>query len=115
MTAFGPRFVGLTGRPPRSQAVEKEYRVYAAKQPLAGGNYGMDHSSVIYLMGPNGKLVSFYDEASLAGRSGEGSEARQQFPRTSSLRREVSARATSRRTAVIDMLDVRKAGDDNGS
>ena len=23
----------------------------------------MDHSSVIYLMGPDGKLVSFYDEA----------------------------------------------------
>jgi cytochrome oxidase Cu insertion factor (SCO1/SenC/PrrC family) len=22
----------------------------------------MDHSSVIYLMGPDGKLVSFYDE-----------------------------------------------------
>ena len=35
----------------------------AAKKPLEGGNYGMDHSSVIYLMGPNGKMVSFYDEA----------------------------------------------------
>jgi len=23
----------------------------------------MDHSSVMYLMGPDGKLVSFYDEA----------------------------------------------------
>ena len=28
-----------------------------------GGNYGMDHSTVLYLMGPDGKLVSFYDEA----------------------------------------------------
>jgi cytochrome oxidase Cu insertion factor (SCO1/SenC/PrrC family) len=30
---------------------------------LEKGNYGMDHSSVLYLMGPNGRLVSFYDEA----------------------------------------------------
>lgn len=63
MKAFGPRFVGLTGNDAEVKAVEKEYRVYAAKRPLENGNYGMDHSSVIYLMGPTGKLVSFYDEA----------------------------------------------------
>ena len=59
MAAFGPRFVGLTGTPDQIAAVEKEYRVYAKKQPLAqAAAYGMDHSSVIYLMGPDGKLVS---------------------------------------------------------
>jgi protein SCO1/2 len=63
MAAFGPRFVGLTGSAQQIAQVEKEFRVYAKKQPLADGNYGMDHSSVIYLMGPDGKLVSFYDEA----------------------------------------------------
>jgi cytochrome oxidase Cu insertion factor (SCO1/SenC/PrrC family) len=63
LAAFGPRFVGLTGTPGQIAQVEKEYRVFAKKQPLAGGNYGMDHSSVIYLMGPGGKLVSFYDGA----------------------------------------------------
>jgi protein SCO1/2 len=63
LAAFGPRFVGLTGTPDQIAQVEKEYRVFAKKQPLAGGNYSMDHSSVIYLMGPDGKLVSFYDEA----------------------------------------------------
>jgi protein SCO1/2 len=62
LAAFGPRFVGLTGTPRQIAQVEKEFRVYARKQPLSGGNYGMDHSSVIYLMGPDGKLVSFYDE-----------------------------------------------------
>jgi len=61
--AFGPSFVGLTGSAAEIKDVEKKYRVYAVKKPLEGGNYGMDHSSVIYLMGPNGKLVSFYDEA----------------------------------------------------
>ena len=62
MASFGPRFVGLTGSLAAIAAVEKEYRVYAKKQPLPGGAYGMDHSSVIYLMGPDGKLVSYYDE-----------------------------------------------------
>jgi protein SCO1/2 len=66
VSAFGPRFVGLTGSAPAIAAVEKEYRVYAKKQPLDPGNpkrgYGMDHSSVIYLMAPDGRLVTFYDE-----------------------------------------------------
>ena len=62
MAAFGERFVGLTGTPAEIAAVEKEYRVYAKKTPLANGGYGMDHSSVIYLMAPDGHLISFYDE-----------------------------------------------------
>ena len=63
MAAFGANFVGLTGTPQQIKAVEKLYRVYAEKKPLKGGNYGMDHSSVLYLMGPDGKLVTYYDEA----------------------------------------------------
>jgi cytochrome oxidase Cu insertion factor (SCO1/SenC/PrrC family) len=63
MKAFGPSFIGLTGSEAAIKDAEKKYRVYAVKKPLSGGNYGMDHSSVLYLMGPNGKLVSFYDEA----------------------------------------------------
>jgi protein SCO1/2 len=63
MKAFGPQFIGLTGNAAEIKDVEKKFRVYAAKKPLPGGNYGMDHSSVIYLMGPDGKMISFYDEA----------------------------------------------------
>jgi protein SCO1/2 len=61
--AFGPRFVGLTGTPDQIAKVEKEFRVYAKKGPVENGTYAMDHSSVMYLMGPDGTLVSFYDEA----------------------------------------------------
>ena len=61
--AFGPSFVGLTGSETAIKDAEKKYRVYAVKKPLEKGNYGMDHSSVLYLMGPDGKLISFYDEA----------------------------------------------------
>jgi cytochrome oxidase Cu insertion factor (SCO1/SenC/PrrC family) len=68
MKAFGPSFVGLTGSEAAIKDAEKKYRVYAVKKPLdpskgMKGGYGVDHSSVLYLMGPNGKLVSFYDEA----------------------------------------------------
>jgi cytochrome oxidase Cu insertion factor (SCO1/SenC/PrrC family) len=66
MKAFGPSFVGLTGSVAAIKDAEKKYRVYAVKKPLdasRGGAYGMDHSSVLYLMGPDGKLISFYDEA----------------------------------------------------
>jgi len=62
MAAFGPRFIGFTGTPAEIAAVEKAYRVYAKKTPLAAGGYGMDHSSVIYLVGADGRLVTFYDE-----------------------------------------------------
>jgi cytochrome oxidase Cu insertion factor (SCO1/SenC/PrrC family) len=63
MKAFGPNFVGLTGSAAAIKDVEKKYRVYAVKKPLETGAYGMDHSSVLYLMGPDGKMISFYDEA----------------------------------------------------
>jgi cytochrome oxidase Cu insertion factor (SCO1/SenC/PrrC family) len=67
MKAFGPQFVGLTGSDAQIKQVETEYRVYAQKKPIDPAHpergYGMDHSSVIYLMGPDGRLVSFYDEA----------------------------------------------------
>ena len=63
LKAFGPNFVGLTGSAAAIKDVEKKYRVYAVKKPLEKGAYGMDHSSVLYLMGPDGKMISFYDEA----------------------------------------------------
>jgi len=64
---FGDQFVGLTGSLQEIAAVEKAYKVYAKKTPLdekkgVAAGYGMDHSSVIYLMGPDGRIVSYWDE-----------------------------------------------------
>jgi protein SCO1/2 len=59
--AFGPRFVGLTGSLADIAKVAQIYRVYIAKRPMPGGGYAMDHSGEIYLLGPDGKLVTFYD------------------------------------------------------
>jgi cytochrome oxidase Cu insertion factor (SCO1/SenC/PrrC family) len=61
VAAFGPRFVGLTGSVADVTRVAHAYRVYFAKHPMPGGGYSVDHSSVIYLIGPDGKLVTFYD------------------------------------------------------
>jgi protein SCO1/2 len=58
IAAFGKRFVGLTGSAPAIAAVMKEFRVYSKRRDLPGGDYAMDHSSVIYLMGPDGKFVT---------------------------------------------------------
>jgi protein SCO1/2 len=67
MKAFGPDFVGLTGSDAAIKDVERKYRVYAVKKEIDPNNpkrgYGMDHSSVLYLMGPDGRMISFYDEA----------------------------------------------------
>jgi len=62
LAAFGPQFVGLTGKPSDIAKVAHSYRVYYAKHPLAGGNYAMDHSSVIYLIDPHGTFVKAYDD-----------------------------------------------------
>lgn len=65
MAAFGPRFVGLTADLATIKTVAGLYRVYLKKEPLTGGNYAMDHSSVIYLMGPDGRFVGYWDDTAI--------------------------------------------------
>jgi protein SCO1/2 len=60
LAAFGPRFVGLTGSLADVTAAARAYRVYFRKKPQPGGAYSVDHSSIIYLMGPDGKYVTHY-------------------------------------------------------
>jgi protein SCO1/2 len=61
VASFHPRLVGLSGSGTEIAAVAKAYRVYYAKGPVdADGNYVMDHTSFVYLMGPDGKLRSVF-------------------------------------------------------
>jgi len=60
--AFGPEFVGLTGSEAAIADVERKYRVYAQKHVLEGGDYAMDHSSVIYVMAPDGSFDAVLDD-----------------------------------------------------
>ena len=62
VASFGKTFAGLTGSDAQIAQVLKQYRVYAKKRPLPGGDYGMDHSGEIYLMNPEGKFAGTYEE-----------------------------------------------------
>ncbi len=59
---FHPRMVGLTGSPDQIKAAAKAYRVYyrKAKDESSSAAYMMDHSSIIFLMGPDGQYLSHF-------------------------------------------------------
>ena len=59
---FGDRFTGLTGSNEQVAAMAKTYRVFFARQDNKErpGEYLMDHSSIIYLMGPDGKFLKHF-------------------------------------------------------
>jgi protein SCO1/2 len=58
--AFGPRIIGLTGSAEQIAGAAKAYRVYYAEHRTGPGpdDYSMDHSSVLYLMGPDGRFIA---------------------------------------------------------
>jgi len=57
--AFHPRMVGLTGSPAAIAAAAKAYAVYYRKgDATPNGGYMVDHSSVAYLMDPEGKPLA---------------------------------------------------------
>lgn len=58
VASFDAPIVALTGTPEAVAQAAKDYRVYYAKHSLAGGDYEMDHSSVIYVMNPEGRFVA---------------------------------------------------------
>jgi protein SCO1/2 len=59
---FDPRIVGLTGTPDEVQTAVRAYRVYARKVPdeAAPGQYTMDHTAILYLMGPDGRFITHF-------------------------------------------------------
>jgi protein SCO1/2 len=58
--AFSPAFVGLTGSPEQITPVLKEFRVYARKVETKDANYSVDHSSILYVMGKDGKYAAHF-------------------------------------------------------
>ena len=63
--SFHPRLVGLTGTEDEIQAAAKAYRVYFKKVADGAGpdDYTMDHTSIMYLMGPDGSFISHFTHA----------------------------------------------------
>jgi protein SCO1/2 len=65
VSSFHPRLVGLTGTPEQIAAVAKAYRVYyrKVKDERSSAPYTVDHSSIFYLMDPQGKFVTHFTHA----------------------------------------------------
>jgi protein SCO1/2 len=60
LSAFGPRFIGLTGTEEEIAATAKAYRVYVQAHKDQGENYTVDHSGVVYLMDKSGAFLANY-------------------------------------------------------
>lgn len=59
---FDDRLVGLTGTKEEVAAAAKAYRVFYEQTPNEKNpaDYGMNHTSIIYLMGPDGAYVAHF-------------------------------------------------------
>jgi protein SCO1/2 len=66
--SFHPRLVGLTGSQAEIDAVVKAYRVYVRRvdDPKSSAGYTFDHTSLIYVMGPDGAYRAHFTHATNA-------------------------------------------------
>ena len=64
VTSFDTPILALTGSPEEVAQAAKAYRVYYAKHPEGDGDYSMDHSSVIYVMDPQGRFTASFTHQS---------------------------------------------------
>jgi len=60
VASFDAPILALTGSPEEIARAAKAYRVYYAKHAEPGGDYSMDHSSVIYVMDPEGRFTASF-------------------------------------------------------
>lgn len=65
VSSFHPRLVGLTGTLPEIEAVARAYRAYyrRVKDERSTAGYSIDHTSIIYLMGPDGRFLTHFTHA----------------------------------------------------
>ena len=61
VSSFDPRIVGLSGPRDEIDRTIKEYRAYARKVPLKDGDYTMEHTALVYLMGKDGRFVGSFN------------------------------------------------------
>jgi cytochrome oxidase Cu insertion factor (SCO1/SenC/PrrC family) len=60
VAAFHPSFLGLTGSPDEIRKIADSYKAFYVKVPgERNGDYSIDHTGVIYLMGREGEYLGF--------------------------------------------------------
>ncbi len=68
---FGERFVGLSGTEAAIRKLAKAYRLHRIKVvpdwSQGGDDYLVDHSSLTFLLGPNGKVLTLFPHNTPAG------------------------------------------------
>lgn len=65
VSSFHPQILGLSGTDEQIADVAKKYQVYYAKgEKVDDQDYMMDHSTLIYIMGPDGKFLTSLDSES---------------------------------------------------
>ena len=57
---FDPAFVGATGTKPAIDELAQRMGVLVATRPLDGDNYTVDHSTSVFLVGPDGALRALF-------------------------------------------------------
>ena len=71
MAHFGPRFLALRGTPAQTRAVLKAWRVHRRKVQPEGGDaddYLVDHATLTFLMGPDGRFRTLFPHDTPADR-----------------------------------------------
>jgi protein SCO1 len=58
--AFDPTFVGATGTKAAIDELAQRIGVLAMKRPLEGDNYTVDHTTSVFLIGPDGALHALF-------------------------------------------------------
>ncbi len=62
---FTPRLVALSGSAADIAAAAKVYRIYY-KKVGEGADYSMDHTALVYLVGPDGRYIAHYSTETTA-------------------------------------------------
>jgi protein SCO1/2 len=72
VTAVDERLMGLTGTPEQVARAARADRVFYKKtNPAGSSEYLVDHTSLIYLMGPDGKYVAHFSHETPVERMAE--------------------------------------------
>ncbi|MBI1276064.1 SCO family protein [bacterium] len=68
MSNFHPDMLALTGSLEQVEAAKQAYKVYSAKATPEGtsADYLVDHSTFIYLMGPDGRYITHFNHGTPA-------------------------------------------------